>query len=212
MRAHDAVIAAAVDLFAERGIDTTSMDAIAAASGVSKATIYKHWPDKDALALEVMAELHGFESELPDTNSGQLREDLLAVMGRTPPQEYATARQQILPHFMAYAARSPAFGSAWRKRVLEPARAQLVRAIERAIDRGELPRTVNIDFALGLLQGPPMYWYLRKQTVGGNIPTGFDAAWVVDAFLRAQGFLLPAQPPHPPARHSPRELRRRTRR
>jgi len=208
-RAHDAVIAAAIDLFATRGIDATSMDAIAGASGVSKATIYKHWPDKDALCFEVMAELHGFESELPDTNTGQLRADLLAVMGRQPPEEYTEVRQQILPHFMAYAARNQGFGRAWRARVLEPARVQLIRAIERAIDRGELPRTVNIDFALGLLQGPPMYWYMRKHTVGGDSPMGFNAEWLVDAFLRAQGFLAPAQPLRPPARHTGRPRARR---
>ena len=44
---------------AERGIESTSMDAIAEASGVSKATIYNHWADKEALLLEVMADLHG---------------------------------------------------------------------------------------------------------------------------------------------------------
>lgn len=211
-RAHEAVIAAAVDLFAERGIDATSMDAIAAASGVSKATIYKHWPDKDALCFEVMAELHGFESELPDTDSGALRADLLAVMGRTPPEEFAEARQRILPHFMAYAARKPEFGKAWRNRVLEPARAQLVRAITRAIDRGELPRTVNIDFALGLLQGPPMYWYLRHKSVDENLPYGFNPEWLVDAFLRAQGFLAQPQPLRPSTRPKGRARRTRARR
>ena len=40
--AHRKVLDAALELFAERGIDATSMDAIAEASGVSKATIYKH--------------------------------------------------------------------------------------------------------------------------------------------------------------------------
>ena len=53
-QAHKKVLDAAVQLFSERGIDATSMDAIAEASGVSKATIYKHWQDKDALCLEVM--------------------------------------------------------------------------------------------------------------------------------------------------------------
>ena len=49
-RAHQKVLEAATELFAQRGIDGTSLDAIAAASGVSKATIYKHWMDKEALA------------------------------------------------------------------------------------------------------------------------------------------------------------------
>ena len=53
--AHTKVLLAAVHLFAEQGIEATSMDSIAEASGVSKATIYKHWQDKDALCLEVGA-------------------------------------------------------------------------------------------------------------------------------------------------------------
>lgn len=186
-RAHDAVIVAARTLFAERGIDASSMDAIAAASGVSKATIYKHWPDKDALCLEVMAELHGFDAELPDANTGDLRQDLLAVMGREPPAEYADVRERILPHFMAHAARNPTFGKAWRKRVFEPPRAQIARSLGRAIRRGELVDSLDIDFAIGLLQGPPTYWYIRKLTIGRG-PTGFPPEQVVDAFLRAADY------------------------
>jgi AcrR family transcriptional regulator len=185
-RAHDAVIVAARTLFAERGLDATSMDAIAAAAGVSKATIYKHWTDKDGLCLEVMAELHGFDSQLPDTDTGDLRADLLAVVGRRPPEEYADVRQRILPHFMAHAARNPTFGNAWRGRVFEPARAQITRALQRAMRRGELPETLNVDFAIGLLQGPPMYWYVRRLTTGTG-PDGFAPEMLVDAFIRAQG-------------------------
>ena len=102
-----------------------------------------------------MAELHGFAAELPDVDSGDLRMDLLAVMGRHPPDEYADVRARILPHFMAYAARNPDFGKAWRTIVLEPPRTQLTRALRRAIRRGELPAALNLDFAIGLLQGPP---------------------------------------------------------
>jgi AcrR family transcriptional regulator len=52
-------------MFADQGIDSTSMDAIASAFGVSKATIYKHWPEKDKLALEVLSYLHGIDEESP---------------------------------------------------------------------------------------------------------------------------------------------------
>ena len=61
-RAHDQVLEAAIQLFSERGIDSTSIDAIAEMSGVSKATIYKHWADKDALLLEMMAHVHGLRA------------------------------------------------------------------------------------------------------------------------------------------------------
>ena len=57
--AHEKVLRAALELFGERGIDATSMDAIARASGVGKATIYNHWADKEALLMEVMVMIHG---------------------------------------------------------------------------------------------------------------------------------------------------------
>jgi AcrR family transcriptional regulator len=53
------VLRAALELFGERGIDATSMDAIAQTSGVSKATIYNHWPNKEALLMDVMLMVNG---------------------------------------------------------------------------------------------------------------------------------------------------------
>jgi AcrR family transcriptional regulator len=91
-RAHNDVLEAASRLFAERGIDATSMDAIAAASGVSKATIYKHWADKDALCLEVLSRIHGHDDVPPSRLTGDLRSDLLAVLAHEPPPQFAEVR------------------------------------------------------------------------------------------------------------------------
>lgn len=162
------------------------MDAIARQSGVSKATIYNHWPDKDALCLAVMAELHGFDETAEDVDTGDLRQDLLIVASRRPPDEFAVARQRILPHFMAHASKNPPFGKAWRARVLEPPREQYMRIINRAVTRGDLPADLNLDFAIGLLLGPPMYWYIRKQVVPESPEPGdFNPEWLVNAFMHA---------------------------
>ena len=125
VRAHDAVVAAAIDLFAERGIDATSMDAIAAASGVSKATIYKHWPDKDALCLEVLGYVHGLDEKPPVFDSGDFRTDLIDQLRYQPAANRKEMKDKIWPHLMAYSARNRAFGDAWRAKVLEPARVGL---------------------------------------------------------------------------------------
>ena len=45
----DAIRSAAIDLFMADGMDRTSMDAIAAAAGVSKQTVYSHFNSKDDL-------------------------------------------------------------------------------------------------------------------------------------------------------------------
>lgn len=51
---HVKVMLAAMNLFAERGIEAASMDPVAHAARVSKATINNHWPGKAALLAEVM--------------------------------------------------------------------------------------------------------------------------------------------------------------
>jgi AcrR family transcriptional regulator len=184
-RAHTDVLDAAQGLFAERGIDATSMDAIAEASGVSKATIYKHWPDKDALCLEVMLRIHGRDEPAPDLDSGDLRVDLTAVLGHQPPEQYAALRERIMPHLMGYAARHPEFGNAWRARALQPPRTQLLHILQRAIARGQLPRTLNIDIAIALLLGPMMYGWVMK-IMEQKLPVDIHKV-VVDAFLRSYG-------------------------
>jgi AcrR family transcriptional regulator len=69
-RANQNVLETAAELFADPGIDGTSMDAIAVASGVSKATIYKHWADKEALCLEVLVKRTRAKAGLPGVARG----------------------------------------------------------------------------------------------------------------------------------------------
>jgi AcrR family transcriptional regulator len=192
-QAHADVLDAAQTLFAERGFDATSMDAIAAVSGVSKATIYKHWPDKDALCLEVMMRIHGHDGPPQDIDSGDLRTDLIAVLGHRPPARYAAVRERIIPHLMAYSARNPAFAHAWRSRALNPPRTQLLTILQRAQRRGQLPTTLDTDIAIALLFGPNLYGWILKSMENRMLPEGTHEV-VVDMFLRSYGI---AGEPHP---------------
>ena len=118
-RAHRQVLEAALKLFAQEGIDATSMDAIAAESGVSKATIYKHWRDKDALCLEALVSLFGLHAPT-SVKTGDSRADIIRVLNRRPGAHRSDLQNRVVPHFMAYAARNPAFAKAWRARTMRP--------------------------------------------------------------------------------------------
>lgn len=181
-RAHQKVLDAALKLFAAEGIDATSMDAIAAASGVSKATIYKHWRDKEALCLEVLASLHGLD-EAPLPKSGDDRADMIAVLKRQPQARRDDVCSRLMPHLAAYAARNPEFGKAWRASMLRPARVQLTQLLERAIADGSLGPDLNLDVSVALLMGPMIYGHLMT-SMGRKLP-GDMAERVVDAFWRA---------------------------
>jgi AcrR family transcriptional regulator len=180
-KAHQKVLDAAAELVAELGVNSTSMDAIAGRSGVSKATIYKHWSDKEALLLELMAHIHGLHKR-PSFSSGNIREDMVAVLSYNP-QEHCQLRERLLPHFVAYSASNQQFGMTWRKMVMEPPLRELKHLIQLGVDQGELAADLNLELALGLLLGPILYWHIfQKKLVDDR---RLLAREVVEAFFRA---------------------------
>ena len=56
-RKHAAILDAAVAEFRSAGYEATTMDRVAAAAGVSKRTVYNHFPSKDALFLRILEEM-----------------------------------------------------------------------------------------------------------------------------------------------------------
>jgi AcrR family transcriptional regulator/SAM-dependent methyltransferase len=166
LEAHEKVVRAALDLFGERGIDATSMDAISRASGVSKATIYNHWADKEALLLEVMLFATGLDREPEDVDTGDIERDLATVLTRRPPDEFEQARDRITPFLIAYSAVHPEFGKEWRHRVMERPRQCLKQVLRRGIERGQLASSLDLDRSMALLLGPGLYTHIFDR---GNV-------------------------------------------
>lgn len=180
--AHKRVLEAAAELIAGRGIDATSMDAIAQSSGVSKATIYKHWQDKDALCLEVLSYVHGLDEEQPKFDSRDFRTDLIARLMYEPAESRRDLKMKIWPHLVAYSAKNRAFGQAWRSRVMGPARRGITEIVERGQREGVLRKEIDLEVAIALLIGPLMYRniFLRDQS---KPPLPDVVPYVVDGFL-----------------------------
>ena len=183
--AHLKVLEAAGRLFAEHGIDATSMDAIAEASGVSKATIYKHWPDKPALCLEVVSHLHASEPQPPLQVTDDVRGDIVAFLDRTPTRPRSDVRSRMMPHVWAYAVRTPEFGEVWRRRFVDTSRESLVALLRRAVEEGRLDPTLDLELAAIGLIGPIIYRNLTRLT-GGTAPPDL-AERTVDMLWKAYG-------------------------
>jgi AcrR family transcriptional regulator len=190
IEAHEKVLNAALGLFAERGIEATSMDSIAQASSVSKATIYNHWADKEALLLEVMLMVNGLDREPEDVDSGDLQRDLTTVLTRKPPDKFDDARNRMMPSLIAYSAIHPEFGKAWRHRVMEPPRQCLKRVLRRGIARGVLSRNLDLESAMALLLGPMLYAHVFHKEQPSDLPdlgpVTAQAFWRAHSQLREQ--------------------------
>ncbi len=187
-KAHKKVIDATLELFVESGINATSMDAIAGRSGVSKATIYKHWPDKDALALEALSHLFGFYEQPPSFDSGDLRRDFVDVLTYQPNESKQEVKMKMMPHVMSYAERNRKFGDQWRTRIIEQPQLRLKKLIQRGITQKKLEKTVDLTVCLALLLGPAFYWYIivGKKRSTSSMPRDL-AIEIVSAFFRAFG-------------------------
>jgi len=79
----DAVLKAAMELMQEDDLRRASIDRISARSGVSKATIYKWWPNRTAVAIDAF--LHQIMTDAPVPDTGSAAEDfrltLRGIMG-----------------------------------------------------------------------------------------------------------------------------------
>lgn len=174
--AHEKVLEAAIRLIGERGIEGTSMDAIAQLSGVSKATVYKHWKNKDALCVDVVSKLRVAP---PEFRSGDSRRDLLGLLTHVAKANRPGRILKILPRIIGYAAANPKFGRAFRAISMGPTEAQLHRILKEAVSRGELSPDTDPKIATSLLFGP----ILHRKIMGGRVPSGLPGQ-VVDAFWR----------------------------
>lgn len=174
--AHEAVLTTALKLMTDRGIEGTSVDEIAEASGVSKATIYKHWSSKDVLCIEAISRL---KSDLPIFDSGDPRSDAVALLQHLAQTKKPEALCKIWPRIIGYAAENPAFANAFRARIEGGQRAQLGGLLRSAIDKGELRADLEIEMALDVLLGPVVYRRFMQTPVPPELPEH-----VVDSFWR----------------------------
>lgn len=82
-RKRQAIVDAAIACFRASGFEATSMDAIAATAGVSKRTVYNHFPAKEALFAHILEELWCSVSsmaEAPYDPATPLRTQLLGLL------------------------------------------------------------------------------------------------------------------------------------
>lgn len=160
-RTRDTVLPATLRLLADRGFAEFTMEGVAEAAGVSKSTVYRHWPTKLSL-------LH----------------DALEGLNRQPDVEleHAPARAQVerlLNHLVAALADSvvgaciPALIEAaehhrevadFLQEYSDRRRSTLTAVLRRGIEDGTFPAHLDAELAALALSGPIFYGRLMMAT------------------------------------------------
>ncbi|MGH8993239.1 MAG: TetR/AcrR family transcriptional regulator [Acidimicrobiia bacterium] len=149
-RSEEAILDATLGLLGEVGFSGLTIDGIAARAGVGKATIYRHWPGKAHLVVDA------FRSRIPPMavpDTGNLREDLLAVTGFLVHGLAQSPLARILPALVEAAEQDPELERLFKELGAER-RAVLLGVLQRAGDRGELRPGLDLELALELITGP----------------------------------------------------------
>jgi len=148
--ARRAIIRSTLKLLRRSGFSGLTIEAVAADASVSKATVYRWWPNKGALVVDAFAA--STEAELHFPNTGSVYRDMalqmtqfLAIL-RSP-------RGRIVAALVGGGQSDPELLSAFRERFLFPRRKEAYKTLRRAIARGELRPDLDLDVALDTLYG-----------------------------------------------------------
>jgi AcrR family transcriptional regulator len=153
-RSHEAILAATTRLLTEDGYGQLTIEGVAARAGVGKATVYRWWPSKAALAIEAMSRsLNG----PPPAETGDLRQDLLDAVRRAIHLLARSPEGAVIPALAADLMRDPALAKQFREQILRPRRSLVAGIVRRAVDRGELPANVDIELLMDVYAGAVFY-------------------------------------------------------
>jgi AcrR family transcriptional regulator len=169
------ILAATLAVLAEVGYDRLTMDAVAARSRSSKATLYRRWNGKGSLVVDAMVSTKQ-AADVPDT--GTLRGDLITsfcgVDGLTT-RDNSSGFASVITALC----QDEEFATAFRRDVIGPKLARSRLIFERARDRGELRPGVDLDLVAPALAGI----VLHRMHVLGTPPDEETVLAVIDQII-----------------------------
>ncbi len=147
--AHQAILAATLDLLVEVGFSALTVEGVATRAGVGKATIYRRWPSKLPLVVEAFGQLPGFDA----VDTGALSSDLKKMLRAYLQVFNQTALATVLPSLAGERTHNPELVHLFRP-VSRKRRKPLIECFERAVERGEVSPELDVELAADLVVGP----------------------------------------------------------
>ncbi|WRZ87650.1 TetR/AcrR family transcriptional regulator C-terminal ligand-binding domain-containing protein [Streptomyces sp. NBC_01007] len=177
----EAIALAFFEELAAVGYGRLSIEAVAKRAGAGKAAVYRRWPSKQAMAVDLITKAAVDTVGVPDT--GSLRGDLRIYLSTTADGFLHPLASRIIPDMLAAAVREPTLAEALRHNIADVRRKHVTELLQRGIERRELPGDLNIGLALDFLIGP-LYWRL----IVGDYPPEPDSGYfeeLTDMLLHA---------------------------
>ncbi len=153
-RARRAILQAANELLESEGFAALTVEAIAERAGVSKATVYRWWPNKAAVVMDGF--LSTVSSEVPFPHTDCAQEDIRLHMRRLI-KALGGKMGRTVAALIAEGQADRELAEALRSRWLSARRAEVKEILEHGMTRGELREDLDLEVAVDSLYGPIYY-------------------------------------------------------
>jgi AcrR family transcriptional regulator len=170
LRTRNDILRAAIDVLTEEGLDAVTHHRLAEVSGYSRATIYKHWPNRTALFIDAFSYRPTGAHSVP---SGDLRTDLIAELTMFRQGIELHRLDRALAALATLAMSIPEMADVRDKLVAEGERV-LLELLTPVLSGSQL------EAAMRMLSGS----VLQNALLHGHLPTDEVIAETVDILLR----------------------------
>ena len=196
------LLAAALDLFVERGYASTRLEDVARRAGVSKGTLYLYFTNKEELFKAVVREnivpALGEAEDIISTFDGHSADLMRCVIQGWWERLGATKASGIIKLVMAEAGNFPDLALFYQEEVIARSTRMMVSMFERAVARKEF-RPIDVNLMTQVLIAPMLMLITWKHSIGPCTQEQLDPMAFLDAFLDMALHGLLAAPPAPAA-------------
>jgi AcrR family transcriptional regulator len=159
-RVRHEVLSAAGKILQREGYAGLTMEGVAAESGVAKTTLYRRWPTKAALCMELYLDVAARELRDPDT--GDVARDLKQIANTVVSLQKTTVAGPAFIGLIAEAQVSPGTRKAFLAEFADRRREITRRVLRRAIERRELRADTDIDLVIDVIGGATTFRLLQR--------------------------------------------------
>ncbi len=180
------IVAAALEVFVERGFAAAKLADVARRAGVTKGTLYLYFDSKEALFKAVVREtivpVIAQGEALARSFTGSARELLERLVREYWRLVGETALAGIPKLMMAEAATFPELTRFYYEEVVTRGHRLMAGVIERGIENGEF-RPVDVKVAAKLAMSPLMHAVVAKRAFALCMPEGFNVQTYLDTHI-----------------------------